>query len=63
METMLTRLFEYQTFEPCASLQQVIDSVHARYSSRSLDIDDLKWVSAAGNPDQCLRPTDKKSLT
>lgn len=48
MEEILESLFELQKFEENRSLQQVIDSVHARYARRSLSMEDLDCVSAAG---------------
>ena len=48
MEKALERLFDFQKFEGNAKLQQVIDSVHARYAVRMLDLDEMEIVSAAG---------------
>ena len=39
--SMLNRLFDYQRFEGNQELQQVIDSVHSRYSARELSLDDM----------------------
>jgi len=36
MEKKLTQLFGYQRFEGNRDLQQVIDSVHAKYAAREL---------------------------
>lgn len=52
MERKLSRLFDLQKFEGNASLQQVIDEVHARYAKRELDMDDMEWVAAAGIPNE-----------
>ena len=57
MEKKLKQLFDYQKFAENRELQQVIDSVHARYAVRELDISDMEMVSAAGVPDL---PEDKK---
>ena len=57
MERKLKGLFEYQKFEGNRDLQQVIDSVHARYASHELALDDMEMVSAAGMPE---RPDKKK---
>ena len=59
MENKLKALFDFQKFEGNADLQQVIDSVHSRYSAsgnrsgrRELSLDDMEWVNAAGQPYQ-----------
>ena len=52
METTLRKLFDYQKFEGNADLQQVIDSVHARYAARELNFDEMEFVNAAGVPQQ-----------
>lgn len=57
MEKKLKQLFDYQKFAGNRELQQVIDSVHARYAVRELDLSDMEMVSAAGVPDL---PEDKK---
>ena len=51
MEKKLMQLFDYQRFEGNSDLQQMIDSVHARYAARELNLNDLEMVSAAGNPE------------
>ena len=51
MENKLEQLFGYQRFEGNRNLQQVIDSVHAKYAVRELAIDDLAMVNAAGIPE------------
>ncbi len=48
MEEMLGSLFALQRFTENRELQDVIDSVHARYARRELSMDDLDYVSAAG---------------
>ncbi len=50
MSKVLNRLFDYQRFEGNQELQQVIDSVHSRYTARELELDDMETVYAAGNP-------------
>ena len=49
MENKLRKLFDFQRFEGNASLQSVIDDVHARYAMKELNMDDMEWVSAAGD--------------
>ena len=48
MENKLKKLFDFQRFEGNASLQSVIDDVHARYAMKELNMDDMEWVNAAG---------------
>ena len=48
MENKLKQLFGFQRFEENRDLQQVIDSVHAKYATRELALDDLEMVNAAG---------------
>jgi len=61
MEALLTRLFDFQAFENNSALQRVIDSVHAHYATRALDMEEMEWVSAAGTPDlpRQTKDTDK----
>ena len=49
MERKLKALFDFQRFEGNASLQSVIDSVHARCAMSELSDDELGFVSAAGS--------------
>ena len=49
MENKLKKLFDFQRFEGNASLQSVIDDVHARYARKELSMEDMEWVSAAGD--------------
>ena len=61
MSRTLKQLFDYQRFEENPELQQVIDSVHAKYASRELSLDDMDMVNAAGTaetPDR-LKKKDK----
>ena len=51
MEKKLKSMFDYQKFENNSALQQVINSVHSRWSSRELSLDEMEWVSAAGAPE------------
>ncbi|MCR5296845.1 MAG: hypothetical protein K6E17_05505 [Clostridiales bacterium] len=51
MERKLKQLFDYQKFAGNRELQQVIDSVHARYTARELALEDMEMVAAAGTPD------------
>ena len=48
MEKTLTALFGYQRFAENMELQKVINSVHSRYSSSELSLDEMECVSAAG---------------
>ena len=50
MSRTLKQLFDYQRFEENRDLRQVIDSVHARYANRELDLDEMDTVAAAGMP-------------
>ena len=59
MENLLKGLFDFQKFEGNTALQRVIDSVHARYAVRELDLDDLEWVSAAGIVEKDPRKEDR----
>ena len=51
MEKKLTQLFGYQRFAENKDLQQVIDSVQAKYAVRELSFDEMEMVSAAGAPE------------
>ena len=51
MENKLKKLFDFQKFKGNASLQSVIDDVHARYARKELSLEDMEWVSAAGYND------------
>ena len=48
MERKLKQLFDYQRFAGNHELQQVIDSVHAKYAAKELALDEMEMVSAAG---------------
>ena len=58
MENILKALFNYQKFENNTELKKVIDSVHSRYASRALSMDELEMVAAAGEAHSDLK--DKK---
>ena len=58
MENKLKQLVGYQRFEGNRDLQQVIDSVHAKYAMRELAMDELEMVNAAGIPDLPDRQKD-----
>lgn len=60
MENKLKQLFGYQRFEGNRDLQQVIDSVHARYAARELSLDELEMANAAGTPDLPDRRKDEE---
>ena len=51
MERKLKALFDLQKFDGNRDLQQVIDSVHAKYAVRELSLDDIEYVAAAGVPE------------
>ncbi len=51
MENLLMKLFDYQKFEGNSELQGLIDSVHARYTVKELDLEDMEWIAAAGIPE------------
>ena len=63
MENILFRLFDYQKFEKNNDLQKMIDTVHARYETREMSLEDMEWVNAAGPvdqaPDQAKLPEDR----
>ena len=61
MEGKLKTLFDYQKFEGNSELQQVIDSVHARYPVKELSLGEMEWVSAAGIPEKSTRKKDKNA--
>ena len=52
MEKMLGKLFDFQRFEGNRALEQVIHGVHARYTVRELNLDELETVAAAGRPEK-----------
>ena len=54
MEKKLKTLFDFQKFEGSRELQDIIDSVHARYAKRELDMNELDMVNAAGDPDSMI---------
>lgn len=60
MGSTLEKLFDYQRFEGNRDLQQIIDSVHAKYGVRELDMSDMETVYAAGIPDIPVNKKPKK---
>ena len=63
MEKKLKQLFDFQKFAAHPELQSVIDSVHSRYETRELSMDEMDMVFAAGVsqlPDKKTGGTDKK---
>ena len=50
MEKKLKQLFDFQKFAGNAELQSVIDSVHSRYETRELNMDEMDMIFAAGVP-------------
>ena len=63
MDKTLRQLFEFQKFEGNQDLQSVIDSVHSRYQTRELTMDEMDMVFAAGTPELPLnsQKPEKKS--
>lgn len=59
MEKKLNALFNYQKFDRNADLQKVIDSVHIRYASRELSMDEMEMVSAAGEAHPNLKEKEE----
>ena len=55
LETILKRLFDFQTFSQHPELQEVIDTVHRRYETRELSLDEMEMLNAAGTPDTVQR--------
>lgn len=45
-------LFDFQRFDGNRDLQQVIDSVHARFAQKALSLDDMNMIAAAGIPEE-----------
>lgn len=65
MEKKLKQLFDFQKFSGNAELQSVIDSVHSRYETRELNMDEMDMVFAAGVPhlpDRKNPKTEKKNV-
>ncbi len=61
MDNKLKQLFGYQAFAGNPELQQVIDSVHAKYAARELSLDEMEMVAAAGIPDpQQIKKDEEK---
>ncbi len=63
MESKLSRLFDYQKFEPNSKLDKLIKDVESRYSldDMMMSDDELDMVNAAGTPDAVrLREDDDK---
>lgn len=60
MGSTLKKMFDYQRFEGNRDLQQVIDSVHAKYGVRELDVSDMETVYAAGIPEILNNKKPKK---
>ena len=59
MEKKLFRLFDYQKFEGNSDLQKIIDETHARIQARSLSLEEMEWVNAAGEPTPPVKAEDK----
>ncbi len=64
MDGKLKALFDFQKFDGNRDLQDVIDSVHARYRVRELDLDELEMVNAAGDANHLRhkKETEKKEI-
>ena len=61
MESILKNLFEYQKFDENAELRSVIDSVHARWTARELNLDEMEQVAAAGIPERPAKKDKEKN--
>ena len=61
MEKKLRQLFDYQKYAGNTALQGIIDSVHARYTVRELNLEEMTWVSAAGTADTDVVKADSKN--
>ena len=59
MENKISRLFDYQKFEGNTKLQQIIDDTHARCRAKTLSLNELGWVNAAGEPQPPVKPEEK----
>ena len=59
MECLLRGLFDFQKFENNTALRNVIDSVHCRYNTRELSLENLDQIYAAGAP--MLRDPNKNA--
>ena len=65
MEKKLKQLFDFQKFAGNADLQSVIDSVHSRYETKELNMDEMDMIFAAGVPqlpDRKNPNTEKKNV-
>ena len=58
MEKSLRQLFDFQKFAGNPDLQDVIDSVHSRYQTRELSMDEMDMVFAAGVPQMPKKKND-----
>ncbi len=65
MANKLSKLFDYQKYEPNGKLQSIIDDVESRYAGKmpkELSDDELTMVAAAGNPElDALKKKDPKN--
>lgn len=59
MDSKLFRLFDYQKFMGNRDLQRIIDDAHARCAARSLSLDEMEWVNAAGQPEMVRKAEEK----
>ena len=57
MERMLKGLFDFQKFENNPALRNVIDSVHSRWNTRELSLENMEQINAAGT----VLPADSKN--
>ncbi len=57
MESKISRLFDYQKFEPNSKLDKLIQDVESRYSldDNMLSDDELGMVNAAGVADERIK--------
>ena len=57
---LLTELFDFQRFERDPALQSVIDEIEERCFGEELSDDELKMLSAAGDPYLQIKDPTKK---
>ncbi len=60
MDKKLQQLFDFQKFEGNKDLQMIINSVHARYAVRELNLDEMGFVSAAGDTTASMKKEQEK---
>ena len=48
----LAQMFDFQRYEESPSLQRVISETHARCTAKSLTLDEMNMIAAAGMPER-----------